>query len=258
MTYSKLPLVHCLATSALFLLAGCGTDSSAHDAVHWSYTGDGEPAHWGDLSPEYAVAKEGKRQSPIDLTGAQAATEPGELEFVYVPGSLNLVNNGHTIQQNCDAGSVLKVGEASYDLLQFHFHSASEHTVDGHRFALEMHLVHANEAGELAVVGVLFDEGDSNEFLAGFFGELPAKEGATTVNPATSLNPIDVLPEDRSHFVYDGSLTTPPCSEGVHWFVMSNAVSISSGQLAQFHELYEGNFRPVQPLNGRDLLRTGK
>ena len=173
----------------------------------------------------------------------------------------NVVNNGHTIQFNYQPGSSITIGGKRYDLLQFHFHSPSENTVDGQPYPLEMHLVHKSADGRLAVVGVFFQAGrdsgghggDGNDSLANVFGALPGKSGLTLTGNA-DINAADLLPRDRGYYHFMGSLTTPPCSEGVGWFVMRSPLEISPKQLARFQTIFDNNARPVQPWNKRILF----
>jgi carbonic anhydrase len=222
---------------------------------HWAYTGDDGPADWGHLSPEFAACSSGTSQSPIDLTGAVAAALP-PLGIVMNPIPLALVNNGHTVQQDAPPGSLLEVAGKHYDLVQFHVHHPSEHTVNGQAFPLEIHFVHRSDEGQLAVVGVLVQEGAANGALAPFFDHLPAHAGERT-EVATSLDPAGMLPADRTYFNYPGSLTTPPCSEGVTWYVMKTPTSASAAQIATFSAAFPLNARPAQPLGKRSLELSG-
>ena len=231
--------------------AGCETQrESPHAAAHWSYEGETGPAHWGDLKPEYAIAKSGKRQSPIDLDVADM-TEVPELAVAYKPTKLNIVNNGHAIQVNYDQGSSASFGGDRFDLLQFHFHSPSEHTVDGQHRAMEMHLVHRNAQGKLGVIGVFVEEGEENAALARIWAHLPKRAGAPKTVAGVEVNVADLLPADRTRYVYSGSLTTPPCSEDVSWIVMKTPIEASAAQIRAFQALYEGNNRPTQSLYER-------
>jgi carbonic anhydrase len=172
----------------------------------------------------------------------------------YQPSAVNILNNGHTIQVNYDTGSSIEVDGDTYNLLQFHFHAGSENTVDGSRFPLEMHLVHANAQGGLAVVGVLFSEGAENAAFTGVWDNLPAAEGGPDTISGASVDASALLPADQTYYRFAGSLTTPPCSESVKWFVMQNSVEMSAAQLASFEAIYTGNFRPVQPMNAREFI----
>ena len=226
---------------------------AASENVQWGYRGDIGPAHWGALDPAFAACAQGSEQSPVDLTEAQPSQQPS-VAFDYVRLAGEVVNNGHTIQVNLGRGSGITVDETRYELVQFHFHGGSEHTVDGLRFPTEMHLVHQNGDGQLAVVGVLLREGDANEALAPVWELMPALRAAAAPMPV-SLDLMALLPENRSAWRYAGSLTTPPCTEGVSWLVMTQPVTLSAAQIATFNALYDGNYRPVQPLNDRVLVR---
>ncbi|MEM1294592.1 MAG: carbonic anhydrase family protein [Verrucomicrobiota bacterium] len=222
----------------------------------WSYEGKTGPKHWGDLSAAWIVAKEGKEQSPVDLAETRSSSVLYPLNFSYRSAPLNLVNNGHTIQQNIAPGSSIEVMGKVYSLKQFHFHSASEHTIDGRQLDLEMHLVHQAPDGQLLVVGILFEIGAENPFLAQFFGQLPTTAHESLAVSGFTLNPTEALPEDRSYYYYQGSLTTPPCTEGVQWYILRQPMQLSQGQLTAFRALYANNFRPVQPLNQRTIWET--
>jgi carbonic anhydrase len=220
---------------------------------HWGY---GDAAKWGDLSAEFKECKLGKEQSPIDIStkATQKAGLPA-IGFNYKPGSGEVINNGHTIQINLtDAGSA-KLAGGEYQLLQFHFHTPSEEKVDGKNFAMVAHLVHKTAGGGLGVVAVLFREGNENAALKPVFESMPAKEGGK-VQLKAKLNPADLLPADKGYYAFKGSLTTPPCSEGVAWQVMKQPVELSKAQIDAFRRLYKMNARPVQPLNGRKVQES--
>lgn len=224
---------------------------AADQHAHWGYAGHGGPEHWNELEEGFAGCKLGKEQSPIDIRGA-ARARLAPIAFNYAPGAANVVNNGHTIQVNLGSGGAIKLADADYKLLQFHFHTPSEEKIDGVSYPLVAHFVHKSEAGKLAVVAVLFKEGAENAALKNVFDNMPSTEGESkTLNG--SFDPAAVLPAQRGYYAYTGSLTTPPCSEGVRWHVLKEAVTLSAGQLSQFKALYQMNARPVQPLNGRKI-----
>lgn len=228
---------------------------SAQEAPHWGYEGQGAPANWSKLDPANATCAAGKRQSPIDIKGAQISALPA-LQFEYNSAPLNIIDNGHTIQVNYAAGSTLSVGGKTYTLKQFHFHHPSEERVNGHAYDMVGHLVHADADGRLAVVAVLFKTGQANSLIEQVWRNIPAeKEKAVTV-PGATLNAGNLLPPDLGYYTFPGSLTTPPCSEDVTWFVLKTAISLSPGQLAAFAKLYPDNARPIQPANGREILAT--
>ena len=230
---------------------------TASDPVHWGYAGEVGPEHWGDLSPDFVACAQGEEQSPVDIP-ATAPINPTGLGFNYQPSSLNIVNNGHAIQVNYDQGSNLEIGGATYPLAQFHLHSLSEHTLDGASTPMELHLVHKDTSGHVAVIGVMIVEGAENPAYEPILAHMPAEEGASQVISGTTISAGDLLPADRNYYRYNGSLTTPPCTEGVQWFVMAAPVALSTGQIAAFQNLYDDNYRPVQPLNERTFLLTSE
>jgi carbonic anhydrase len=221
--------------------------------AHWTYEGEEGPEFWGSLDPTYALCVSGRAQSPIDILGAQQ-TDLVRLTFNYQSSALNIFNNGHTIQVNYDAGSSLVYNETPYELIQFHFHTPSEHTLNGEVFNMELHLVHRDSSGNLAVVGVLLREGEQdNAVFAPIFDNLPAKQGDPQQTELT-VSATDLLPQEHLYYTYLGSLTTPPCTQGVRWLVLQQPVEISAAQLQAFESIFEHKARPVQPLNNRDLL----
>lgn len=233
-------------------IAGAGASLQPH----WGYEGAHGPEHWGSLDPAFAVCSNGREQSPIDLTGAEPRPL-SEIGFDYAPSPICIVNNGHSIQVDYQAGSGIVLDGTRYELVQFHFHHRSEHTVDGADFPLEMHLVHAGADGALAVVGIFLEEGGTNEALAPVFGQMPGEAGPAAVVPGT-VDAAALLPERRTTWRYPGSLTTPPCSEGVSWLVMTEPVTASRGQVEAFRAIFPVNNRPVQPLNGRRLVTDAR
>ena len=235
--------------------------ASAHgEGVHWGYAGDAGPAAWGGLSAEYKACADGRTQSPIDLPAVNdsqpktAGLNPADLEAHPERHPDDGVNNGHTIQVNFAGGSSLAAGGERFELLQLHFHAPSEHTVAGRERPMEVHFVHRSDAGVLAVVGVLIAEGRQNAAYAPIWEQLPAEAGAHSSLAALTLDVDALLPERRSVLRYTGSLTTPPCSEGVRWLVLSEPVELSPEQIAAFSALYDHNNRPTQPLHGRSLV----
>jgi len=254
-----------LLTAALagLLSLGCATTRpEAHsDACvphpHWAYEGEAGPEHWGGLDPAFFAAEKGVAQSPIDIQTARTfeASLP-DLQFSSAPVPLEVLNNGHTVQVNCAPGNSLRFGQETYGLAQFHFHSPSEHTIDGQHAPLEMHMVHKDANGHLAVVGVMIRQGKPDGDFEALWNNLPVEEAAATTVAGASIDPGALLPADRGYFWYDGSLTTPPCTEGVRWFVLQDGLEMSAEQLAKFQEIFNGNNRPVQPLNARLVLRA--
>ncbi len=247
--------IFALLPALLLLLSACAPAATPAPAatatpVHWTYEGEEGPAHWADLSPTFAACSAGKQQSPVDLTQADQK-DLSNIVFHYQPSKVNIINNGHTIQVNYDAGSYIEVDGTRYDLLQFHFHTPSEHSVNGKLAAAEVHLVHKSADDKLAVVGILIEKGDGeNSAIQSFWNSLPAASGpAQTLDSMVNAN--DFLPAIQTTYRYDGSLTTPPCTEGVKWMVMTTPITFSEAQLENYTKLFEGSNRPVQALNGR-------
>ena len=237
------------------------TAAAAHEGPHWSYEGDTGPAAWGTLSADWSPCGNGQNQSPIDIDQTMSADLP-EMRAQYPPASLKImhtahvadgINNGHTIQINYTDGDVLTIGSEQFQLLQYHFHVPSEHTVKGQHHAMEMHLVHATNDGKLAVIGVFIDEGAHNAAFDPILSNLPATKGAESHLEQVMVDVNQMLPSSLESYRYDGSLTTPPCSESVNWLVMTTPIQMSADQIAAFRAIINGNNRPVQPLNGRTV-----
>jgi carbonic anhydrase len=244
-----------IITSVCTGLLLAGTALAGGQGAHWGYTGHEGPEFWGDLSNEYAVCKSGKNQAPINIDSL-TESELSPIVFHYSGTAMDIVNNGHTIQVNYAPGSTITVDNHTYNLLQFHFHTPSENTVKGRSFPMEAHLVHADKNGNLAVVGVLFEEGAANPFIDGVWAYMPEKAGETKKVADVTLNVTDMLPSVQSYYRFNGSLTTPPCSEGVRWMVMKNPVTVSKVQAEKFNSVIGGdNNRPVQPVNARPVLQ---
>jgi carbonic anhydrase len=219
---------------------------------HRSYSGNSGPAHWGDLSTEYALARTGKQQSPIDIVRTRAVAQDGApLVMNYPDTALGILNNGHTVEEEYEEGGTVSVDGHAYRLAQFHFHSPSEHTIDGRHAPVEMHMVHKDEAGKIAVVAVMIHEGRTHPVLDLVSNNLPSAAGTTKTASGVKVNASKLLPANLASFRYTGSLTTPPCTEGVAWFVLQEPIEASAGQIAAFRRVIEGNNRPTQPLHGR-------
>jgi len=233
----------------------CGGAESPTPLAHWSYSGLTGPEHWGDLDPRYAAAKTGRQQSPIDLAGPfQSGIQT--VFFTYQAAALSVTNCGWSIQVDLPPGSSITLGGRRYDLLQYHFHTPSEHTVDGGFYEMELHLVHQNDQGQLAVVGVFLATGDIHSTLGEIWEHMP-RQAEETASTDLMVDPTDFLPTDRRCIQYDGSRTMPPCTEGVAWIVMLEPIYISSDQIEQFERVIGPSNRPVQPLNDR-VLRAGR
>ena len=239
---------------SLCLIAMLAAGSAAHAAegAHWTYKGHGGPTEWASMDAAFASCKLGKLQSPIDIVGAKPV-KLSPIKFNYKPSPLKIIDNGHTIQVNYDPGSFIVVGGVRYELVQFHFHHPSEEKIDGKAHEMVAHLVHKNAEGKLAVVAVLIDKGGASELVGTLWKNIPKeKEKEATVDGVT-IDVTQLLPENKDYYTFQGSLTTPPCSEGVTWFVLRNPVSVTADQVARFAALYPMNARPVQPLNGREV-----
>ena len=223
-------------------------------AQHWGYSGEAGPENWSKIDTEFALCGLGRNQSPVDLSRfVEADLEP--LELAYQAGAADIVNNGHTVQVDYAPDSVITLDGWTFELKQFHFHSPSENAVDGKQFPLEGHLVHADEDANLAVVALMFEEGAANPLLAKLWEKIPAKVGDKVELPA-GLSVAELLPADRDYYRFNGSLTTPRCSEGVWWLVMKQPVSVSKAQIEQFSKtLGFANNRPIQSVNARPILR---
>jgi len=252
-----MPLLHraLRTTVAIATLSLAGLNSHADGpGPHWAYTGHGGPAHWAHLDSAFEACAKGTRQSPIDIRNAVKSELPA-LGFQYASTEPTIVNNGHTIQVNLPTGNTLKVGDATYELLQFHFHSPSEEQISGKHTAMVAHFVHRNAAGQLGVVGVLIQPGKSNAAYAPIFEHLPRHGERITVDGLTlDLNAL--LPADKGYYSYEGSLTTPPCSEGVNWMVLKTPVRLGADQIKAFRRVYNANARPIQPGNDRVIKES--
>jgi carbonic anhydrase len=237
--------------AAIVLAAGPSAAQHHGAAGHeWSYEGEQGPEHWGDLKAEWAPCRLGTVQSPIDIAGAVKADLP-PLEFAYRPVPLAIINNGHTIQVNIPPGSFLTVGGRRFQLVQLHFHHPSEETVGGRGFDMVAHLVHKDADGKLGVVAVLITKGQANALVATLWDHLPAEVGMEQALPGVTVDPAELLPARKGYYTFAGSLTTPPCSEGVTWFVLRTPAELSAAQIERFAHAYPHNARPTQPLRGR-------
>ena len=223
-------------------------EASVH-AAHWDYQGDGGPQAWAQLKPDFATCASGKRQSPIDIRDG-IKVQLDAVQFDYRPSAFRVIDNGHTVQVNVGAGNFIEVAGRRFELLQFHFHRPSEERVNGRLFDMVVHLVHKDIDGRLAVVAVLLDRGSAQPLVQAVWNNLPLEKGEE-VAARLPLDLNELLPTDRSYYTYMGSLTTPPCSEGVLWMVMKNPVPVSAEQIAIFARLYPMNARPIQSAAGR-------
>jgi carbonic anhydrase len=233
------------------------------DEPVWHYEGEAGPEHWGELSPRFAACRAGRRQSPIDVPATIRGGLTPALRLQFPPATLRIahhehvadgINNGHTVQINYDDGDTLTLGDAAYELVQYHFHDPSEHTLAGRRFPMEMHLVHRARSGELAVVGVLIEEGRHNRAFDPIWANLPTEKGVEKHYEHVKVDVDALLPSVHASYRYNGSLTTPPCTEGVKWVVLTTPIALDAAQIQAFTRLMLGNSRPVQPLNGRTIV----
>ncbi len=240
-------LIAIILSCLSFLTGEYAVAQSLSSKIHWSYRSANGPDHWAELDPAFATCNSGQSQSPIDITAA----EPMDLinpDFHYNSVPLNLLNDGHTIQVPYAPGSYVMIEGDRYNLLQFHFHSPSEHAIDHRLWDAELHLVHQNDSGTLAVVAVLLQTDDADKTVTDFAklsDNLPAKEG-DKIRTGETINAQNLLPQKKSTYRYSGSLTTPPCSESVNWLVMSEPVSLPAAQMAQYKKLLNHNNRPLQ------------
>jgi len=229
------------------------TPLSAATVDSWSYSGATGPTNWASLNEDYELCGVGLRQSPVDLTVTKKIDLP-ELKYSYQDVELSIENNGHTIEVHYHSNGNISIDGGSYDLLQFHFHSPSEHTEDNISAAMEMHLVHINSNNQLAVIGVLIDEGEANFDFEKIISNAPESIGLIEL-PSMEINAKDLLPENPTDYVsYSGSLTTPPCSESVKWIVLDNRIVLSRAQVGRFLKIIGENARPLQFLNNREIL----
>ena len=226
--------------------------SASAFASHWSYEGEGSPEHWGELDEAYKTCQNGMYQSPINIEStANAHFSP--LKTHYIDGPMTLTNNGHTIQasEKADTRDTITLDNQAWTLQQLHFHAPSENTVHGKKYAMEMHLVHKNSAGELTVVAVMFDKGAANPELDKLWSVMP-QQAEQNISIKQDLNLNKLLPVNKTYWRFSGSLTTPPCSEGVTWIVLKHPLTLSAEQLEKFtHTMHHDNNRPVQALHGR-------
>jgi carbonic anhydrase len=233
--------------------------SLPHDAPHWDYQGEGGPRFWGKLDPDFSLCEKGQNQSPIDIAKTSPATmpklrsnfSPAKLQIVHHEHVADEINNGHTIQINYTEGDTLTIGDTNYELIQFHFHSPSEHTIHGKHYPMEVHFVHKSPSGNLAVVGVFIEQGAHNKAFDPIWANLPKQKGVESHFEHVHVDVDNLLPHSHTSYRYDGSLTTPPCSEGVKWIVMKSPIQLSKEQIRTFTSIIKGNNRPVQPLHQR-------
>lgn len=241
------------ATLLAISLFGCCFNALASDTHHWSYEGEESPQNWSKLSPDFHLCEQGKSQSPVDIKDA-LETHPRPLKVSYSLPPYAVVNNGHSIQVDVHEGDYVMLDGEKFTLQQFHFHSPSENTINGKSFPLEAHYVHMDASGEIAVVAEMFDIGATNPELEKIWKQMPEKSGETAqLTSEIALNKL--LPDNLTHYRFSGSLTTPPCTEGVRWLVLKQPQTLSKAQLEKFtHIMHHPNNRPKQALHGRLIV----
>jgi carbonic anhydrase len=242
---------------ATFLTASGAAAQEGH-GPHWSYAGATGPQHWAEEDAAFVACGTGaaRHQSPINIDGAVRKDLP-PIEFDYRPTPLTVTDTGHSFQVNATPGSGgITIAGEHYDLVQLHFHRPSEETFQGHHYSMVAHLVHKNAKGELAVVAVQIHKGQENAFLKPIFDNFPAAGTQEKTVAGVSLDPGTFVPARHGYYTYEGSLTTPPCSEGVRWFELKTAVQASAAQLQAFALRYPHNARPTQALNGRSVAQS--
>ena len=244
-----------LVVGAILSIAAISCYSA--EGAQWSYAGATGPAKWGSLEKGFSQCKLGQTQSPIDIPDASARKgDLPSLLFAYKPSPLKIIDNGHTIQVNYTAGSFVSVAGKHYELVQFQFHKPSEEKIDGKGHDMVAHLVHQGAGGKLAVIAVLLDTGRENRLIKTLWDNLPKEKGKEHVVDAVKISALDLLPANKGYYTFAGSLTAPPCSEEVTWFVLKTPVQVSADEIARFAKAYPMNARPVQPVNGRDIEAT--
>ncbi len=223
--------------------------SAARPEVHWSYTGDNGPDRWGQLLPDWKQCAVGTRQSPIDIRDTIRVDQEA-IRFDYRASRFSVVDTGHTIQVNVSSGNFIEIMGRRFELLQFHFHRPSEERINGRQYDMVVHLVHKDSDGRLAVIAVLLERGQDQALVQTVWNYLPLERGDSYDAPV-SIDLNQLLPKDKAYFTYMGSLTTPPCSEGVLWMVLRQPVQVSGQQISIFSRLYPMNARPLQAGSGR-------
>lgn len=221
--------------------------------IHWDYSGIKGPENWGKIDKAFLLCSEGKNQSPVNLTGF-VKTKLKDIDFNYKTDAEELINDGHTIKVNYEKGSYIVIDNIIFELRQIRFHAPSENLLNGKSYPMEGHLIHMDKHGNLAIIAVMFVEGKGNELIKSLWMQIPKASGEKSVL-TEKLNVDGLLPRKRNYFRFNGSLTTPPCTEGVRWFVLKNAITISKEQIKSFKDIIKNNNnRPIQPINARVIL----
>ena len=237
------------------ILAVAGTSQQQQPEHTWDYGATQGPTHWGELKPEFALCKQGHHQSPIDIRDPQKVDLP-PIQFDYKLSPLHIIDNGHTVMINYAPGSFFSVAEKKYELKQFHFHRPSEEKINGEAYEMGVHLVHADQNGNLAVVAVLLQKGEDNPLVHQLWNDLPKEKEKEEILNTVQIDVSGLLPAHRGYYTFSGSLTTPPCSENVTWFVLRHPVTVSATEIEQFSKLYRDDARPTQPLYDRVVLES--
>jgi carbonic anhydrase len=226
-----------------------------HVTPHWSYGGATGADKWGTLDNEFATCGVGQRQSPIDIRRTVKADLP-PIQFAYKPIPLSIVDNGHSIKVDTPSAGGITVDGESYELVQFHFHKPSEEKINGKAYDMVAHLVHQSKGGKLAVIAVLMEAGKEQKLIRTLWTHLPLEQDKPVVRNDVKIDPTQLIPPKPGYYTFLGSLTTPPCSEGVLWLVMKTPIQVSKEQLASFNTVYKNNIRPIQPTNGRVIKES--
>lgn len=243
--------IQSIVVAAFACACASSVEPPAVHTVHWDYGDEAGPDNWGQLAAEFSECAAGEEQSPVNLPHSNATPTPAPVINWSRARRAEIVNNGHTLQVNVQNAGHLWLDDKRYRLAQFHFHHNSEHTIGGVRFPMEAHFVHVAEDGELAVLGVMIVAGEENPTLTRLWNVAPSREGQAQLENA--IDPRLFLPSNRSALRYEGSLTTPPCSEGVKWVVLRRPITANAQQIAAFAWLYPNNARPLQPLGERTV-----
>jgi len=251
-----------IAVSAILLMNGCAdetpkakeaTKQAEHHTKHWGYSGDVAPEHWGQLNEKFKMCSEGKQQTPINVVPTKDINLP-PLDLKYTQGSKNIIDNGHAVQVNVKNGNIFTIDGVPYELKQFHFHTPSENHINGKSFPMEAHFVHATKDGKLAVIAVMFVEGSANPTLGKIIKSFPLEHNKEKALEFSQEYLNVVMPVNKDYYKFMGSLTTPPCSEQVKWFVLKTPQTASKAQIeAMSKQIAKKNNRPIQPTNGREI-----
>jgi len=237
------------------IASGISSRAQEHPEHLWDYGTAHGPSHWGELKPEFVACKDGHHQSPIDIRNPQKADLP-PIQFDYNPSPLDIIDNGHTIMINYTPGSSITIAGKKYTLKQFHFHRPSEEKINGKGYEMAVHLVHADQEAKLAVIAILLKQGEDNPLIHELWKDLPKEKEKEEVLKEIQIDLNKLLPADRSYYTFSGSLTTPPCSEDVTWFVLKHPATVTAGEIEQFSKLYRNDARPTQPLYDRVVLES--